>query len=516
MLSVKNLSVSIDDKKLLHNINFSLSKNETLVFLGDSGSGKTFTAFSIMQLLPEEAHISSKSSIILNNTDLLTLAEYQLQKIRGAKIGMVFQEPMTALNPVLTIGEQIIEVLHYHFRISKRAAKFKILKLLHEVGFEDPNYIYHAYPHQLSGGMRQRVVIAIAIAAEPELLIADEPTSALDVTTQAQILALIKELQAKRQMAMLFITHDLHVAEQIADYIAEIKHGKMVALKPAAQYFKELVTPVINPPLRTQAVTAPIMQVDDLCVHFPIQKGVFQRQVGVVKAVDKVSFKLFPKDTLAIVGESGSGKTTLAKAVLQLIKPTSGTVVYQDFKINTHLNHKQVIKLHKEVQIVFQDPFSSLNPRMLVWDLIAEGIVAQKLMKNNKQIDKRVDELLELVDLPIESKDRYPHEFSGGQRQRIVIARALAVDPKIIVCDEPTSALDAHTQEQIINLLLRLQNELGLSYLFITHNIPLAASIAHEIAVMHHGKIIEYGPTAEILKSPQQQYTKELLKAAGC
>jgi peptide/nickel transport system ATP-binding protein len=515
MLNVNNLTVTIGKKKLLDNISFHVPQNSTLAVIGDSGSGKTFTAHSIIQLLPEEARISQHSSIVFDKTDLLTLNEVQLQKIRGNKIGMIFQEPMTALNPVLTIGDQISEVLHQHTDLSTSAIKQKVIQLLHEVGFENAAHLYHAYPHQLSGGMRQRVVIAIAIAAEPELLIADEPTSALDVTTQAQIIALIKKLQIKRQMAMLFITHDLHVAQQVADQVAVVKKGKITELKNAADFFNINNQPELITPIQEDISTNPIMTIKDLCVYFPIQKGLLKRTVGYVKAVDHVSLQLYPQKTLAIVGESGSGKTTLAKAILQLVKPTSGVVTYQDFVINTHLHANQLKKLHHEVQIIFQDPFSSLNPRMLVLDLISEGLVAQGLMKSDREIEKRVDELLKLVDLPLDCKYRYPHEFSGGQRQRIVIARALAVNPKVLICDEPTSALDVHNQEQIVQLLLRLQKELGLSYLFITHNIPLAASIAHEIAVMRHGKIIEYAATEQVINNPQQEYTKELLRAAG-
>lgn len=390
-----------------------------------------------------------------------------------------------------------------------------MLDLLHEVGFENPEHIFKSYPHQLSGGMRQRVVIAIAIAAEPDLLIADEPTSALDVSTQTQILKLIKKIQQQRQMAMLFITHDLYVAKKVADHVALIQQGEIKTLKPAAEFFHDTIEPQLNNRQSEQFTINPIMTIDHLCVYFPIQEGLLKRTKGYVKAVDDINLKLYPKETLAIVGESGSGKTTLAKAILQLIKPTSGEVVYQDFKITSELTTKQKKQLRNEVQIIFQDPFSSLNPRMLVRDLISEGIVAQKLMRSKKAIEQRVDELLRLVDLPLDSKDRYPHEFSGGQRQRIVIARALAVDPKVIICDEPTSALDTHNQEQIIQLLQRLQNELGLSYLFITHNIPLAAAISHEIAVMYHGRIIEQGATETVIKSPQQEYTKQLLAAAG-
>lgn len=515
MLTINNLTISIGKKTLVNNISFSLQANETLAFLGGSGSGKSMTALSLMQLLPEEAKINPRSEIIFNNTNLLTLSESQLEAIRGRKIGMVFQEPMTALNPVLKIGHQITEVLHYHFDINKKAAKNKVLDLLHEVGFVSPLHIFNSYPHQLSGGMRQRVVIAIAIAAEPDLLVADEPTSALDVTTQTQILALIKKIQQQRQMAMLFITHDLYVAKKVADHVALIQQGEIKSLKPAAEFFHDAIEPQLSSLRHEDFTVAPLMQIDHLCVYFPIQTGILKRTKAWIKAVDDINLKLYPRETLAIVGESGSGKTTLAKAILQLIKPTAGMVRYQDFNITTHLTRQQHKRLRNEVQIIFQDPFSSLNPRMLVRDLISEGIVAQKLLTSSKAIDQRVDELLRLVDLPLDSKDRYPHEFSGGQRQRIVIARALAVDPKVIICDEPTSALDTHNQDQIIQLLQRLQNELDLSYLFITHNIPLAASISHEIAVMYHGRIIEQGATERILKSPQHEYTKQLLAAAG-
>jgi peptide/nickel transport system ATP-binding protein len=488
LLNVKNLSLSFTHRPVVSNINFSIERGKTLVLLGDSGMGKTLIALSIMRLLPASVEIGKHSVVELNKQDLLLLSEVNLQKIRGRKIGMVFQEPLTALNPVLTIGKQIDEVLLQHLKLTKKSAKEKTFALLREVELIDPQRFYTAYPHQLSGGQRQRVVIAMAIAANPDLLIADEPTSALDATTQAQILKLLKDLQTKMGMAILFITHDVKIAEELADEILELKESE-----PRAQ---ASVHPIVRE--RSLAVTAqnPLLTIHDLKIHFPIQKSLFKRKAGEIKAVDGVSLNLYPGQTLALVGESGCGKTTLAKGILRLIEPSAGKIEYQNVDL-INLPQKKLRLLRKDLQIVFQDPYSSLDPRLLVTDIIAEGLWALGLIKSKTEQSQRVAQLLQQVGLSPDSQHRYPHEFSGGQRQRIVIARALAVNPKIIICDEPTSALDIHNQQQIIDLLLKLQAEMGLSYLFITHNIPLAESIADEIAVMRQGKIIETKSTTK-------------------
>lgn len=523
LLRIKNLSLQIAGNPILFDLNFTIKAGEVLALLGESGSGKTMTSLSIMRLLPEDAKLGSKSVIQFDGEDLLSLSEVQMQKVRGGKIGMIFQEPMTALNPVLTVGYQIREVLRRHLNLRGRAARDRVIELLHEVGLSDPKRHYHEYPHQLSGGMRQRVVIAMAIAAEPKLLIADEPTSALDVFTQAQILDLLHNLQDKTGMAMLFITHDLIIAKKLADHVVVLQRGNIVEdddkkeffTHPHHEYCKQLIHAAevtAHPHLHEHVENhlPPLLEVDDLKVHFPIQKGLFKRTVGWVKAIDGINLKIYPGRTVAVVGESGSGKTTLAKAILQLEKPTSGTINFLDKNL-TNLSTNKMRLIRQDLQIVFQDPFSSLNPKMLVGDIIAEGLVAQKLVNTDHEKEEHVDELLNQVGLKPENKHRYPHEFSGGQRQRIGIARALAVQPKLIICDEPTSALDVPTQGQILDLLQKLQQEFKLSYLFITHNIPVAAAMADEIAIMRYGKIVEYGETAQIIKNPQHPYTKELL-----
>lgn len=525
LLDVQHLNVKFSDNTVVDDVSFTIKRGEVLALLGESGSGKTMTAMSIMRLLPPNSQILKDSVIRFAGENLLTLSEVNMHRIRGGKIGMVFQEPMTALNPVFKIGTQIAEILRRHLHLHGKKLRQRVLELLHEVGLPNSPQEYHRYPHQLSGGMRQRVVIAMAIAAQPDLLIADEATSALDVFTQAQILNLLKDLQAKTGMAMLFITHDLSIAKKIADRIIVLQNGKIVEseetheffLHPHHEYSAQLIRAAeasTHAPIHhtIQTTAQPLLKLDDVKVHFPIQKGLFKRTVGWVKAVDGVSFKLYPGQTVAVVGESGSGKTTLARAVLQLVRPTAGVVDFQTQNLNK-LSNRQLQPLRRDMQIVFQDPFSSLDPRMLVGDIIAEGLVAQKLVKSETQKQARIDELLQQVGLSVASKHRYPHEFSGGQRQRISIARALAVKPKLIVCDEPTSALDVPTQIQILNLLQQLQTDFELSYLFITHNIPVAAAMADEICVMYQGKIVEHGTTEKVIKHPQHPYTKALLDA---
>lgn len=523
MLNIKHLTVTFKDNNILKDVSFSAERGQVLALLGESGSGKTFTALSIMRLLPMGTHISSESSILLGEVDLLTLSELEMQKIRGKKIGYVFQEPATALNPVLTIGDQIKEALKQNLSLNRRQIKNRVLELLKEVGFANPQRIYHSYPHQLSGGMRQRVVIAIAIAGEPELLIADEPTSALDVTTQAQILQLLRKLQAKLNLTILFITHDVGVVRQVADKVVVLHHGQIVEQTSTDQFLTNPKDPYSQKLVKAATLTPknldiapkeidPIFTTKELKVYFPIQKGIFKRTVGFVKAVDDIHLNLYLGKTLALVGESGSGKTTLARALLRLINPTSGEIIYKGINL-TDLSPRELLPLREDLQIIFQDPFASLNPRMIVEDILAEGLDALKLVKSKKQRTHLIDELLEKVGLPADSKFRYPHEFSGGQRQRIVIARALAVKPDVVICDEPTSALDVTTQAQIVKLLMDLQQQFQLSYLFITHNIPLAAAIADEIAVMHEGKIVEYGRADQVLKQPKHPYTQELLES---
>jgi peptide/nickel transport system ATP-binding protein len=518
LLNIQNLTVDFKTSQgkitAVDDISFSLKENEVLALLGKSGSGKTITALSIIQLLPAAAEISENSIIEFNHQNLRNYSEIQLQKIRGNQIGTIFQEPMTALNPVLTVGDQIAEVFYRHFKLSKNTARERSIEILREVGISNPENRFYDYPHQLSGGMRQRVVIAIAIAANPKLLIADEPTSALDVTTQIQILNLLKKLQAKYGMSILFVTHDLHVAKNIADRVVVMESGKITEQENIDSYFKAHSSQAFRK--RSSHLFIPdeksILDIKNFSVYFPIKKGILKRTVGYVKAVEDINLQLYSGKTLALVGESGSGKSTLAKGVLRLIPPTNGEVIFDEIDL-TALSQKQLQPWRRDLQIIFQDPFSSLNPRMLVKEIIAEGLLAQKIIKTENEKEKRVDELLAQVGLSPEMKYRYPHEFSGGQRQRIGIARALAVQPKVIICDEPTSALDVDTQEQIISLLIDLQNKFHLAYLFITHNIPLAASIADEMAVMYQGKIIEKGLPNQIISQPRERYTKALIEA---
>ena len=460
-------------------------------------------------------------------------------KVRGARVGMIFQEPMNSLNPVLTIGDQIAECVRRHQSVTRSAARQQSIELLAAVGLPAPQRNIDEYPHQLSGGMRQRVMIAIALAAQPDLLIADEPTTALDVTIQAQVLDLLKDLQSQFNMGLLFITHDLAVVKQTADRIAVMHQGELVEhgtneaffASPKHAYSRALLAAIPTAQKRLQRdleqdakrvsavaqpeaedAAGPILSVRNLQVHFPIRGGVFRRAVDYVRAVDDVSFDLHAGKTLALVGESGCGKTTVGKAILQLLKSNQGSVQFQQRDLQT-LGNEDLRKIRQDLQIVFQDPYSSLNPRMLVGDILEEGMTALAVLKTTQDRKRKIKLLLDQVGLPADSVLRYPHEFSGGQRQRISIARALAVEPKLIVCDEPTSALDVSVQAQVLNLLIDLQEELGMSYLFITHDMAVVSYLADEVAVMHQGQIVEQGPTEQILLQPQHHYTQKLLAA---
>lgn len=506
LLSVKNLSVKFGGATVVNKINFEIFLGQTLALVGESGSGKSLTALAIMQLLPLAAKLDPNSCIYLEGEDLLHKSELMMQKIRGSEISMVFQEAITALNPVLTIGHQIDEVLKAHKRVRSHQ---RIIECLTEVGISDPEQCAVSYPHQLSGGMKQRAMIAIALAAEPKLLIADEPTTALDVTIQAQVLELMQNIQKKRGMSVLFITHDIGIVKKIADHVVVMKEGDIVEQKSVASFFqnpeheysKHLFNSIPSAAIREREIITEhrdsVLVAQDLKIHYPIKKGIFKRVVGYVKAVDGVSFELQAGKTLALVGESGSGKTTAGLGVLDLLRITSGSIKYQN---GAELNRK-------DYQIIFQDPYSSMNPRMMIADIISEGMRAQKLPVTTAKID----ELLTMVGLEPEYKYRYPHEFSGGQRQRICIARALALEPKVLICDEPTSALDVSVQMHILKLMVKLQQKLDLSYLLITHDFSVVSYLADEVAVMHHGKIVEQGEVETILKSPQHEYTKKLL-----
>lgn len=527
MLTVSNLSTWIKNDqqqqiRIIDDINFTINSGEVFAIIGESGSGKSMTALSIMRILPALASYDTSSKIILEHQDLLNLAEKDMRKIRGAAIAMIFQDPMSSLNPIFTAGQQIVEVLKLHRNLNGRYAYIEALRLLESVKIPNPVRTFKNYPHELSGGMQQRIMIAMALACKPSLLIADEPTTALDVTTQAQILQLLKELQVQENMAMLLITHDLAIASQMADHIAVMQHGKIVEQNTCRNFFAAPQNPYSQKLLNSlpsmlkterQPVAQPqaMLQVRDLRVHFPIKEGVFRRTVGFVKAVDNVTFNVVRGQTLAIVGESGSGKSTIAKAVLALIPQATGVVEYSSKNL-LQLSTQELQTFRSDLQIIFQDPYSSLNSKLRIVDSLEEGMLLQKKL-TKEQRHAKIDELLLQVGLLPEYKWRYPHQFSGGERQRICIARALSVDPKIIICDEPTSSLDVSVQAQVLKLLLKLQKERDLAYLFISHDLTVVGLIAHNIAVMKEGKIVEYGTTKQVMEHPQHVYTKALLAA---
>ncbi len=523
LLSVENLSVTFNHQQtVVDDISFVIYPGETFALVGESGSGKSITALSVLRLLPNNAKIKAHA-INLQGDNLIKRAEFELCKIRGRRIGLIFQDPMSSLNPVMTIGSQIEEVLNIHFSLPKKAVKQRVLELLQQVEIPEPEQRLKDYPHQLSGGQRQRVMIAIALAGQPDLLIADEPTTSLDVTIQAQILALLKTIQQQTGMALWLISHDLALVSTMADRVAVMQQGKIVETGLTKTIFNHPQHPYTRKLLKTlpsmqSCLThlpqekPPLLQVNNFYCYYPIRKGLFKRIVDHVRAVDGVSFNIQQGKTLALVGESGCGKTTLGKSLLNLIPDGSGEVILNGINLNK-LTGETLRQQRANIQIVFQDPFSSMNPRMLVGDIIAEGLRAlhPKISATERKVS--VAQLLQQVDLPIDSALRYPHEFSGGQRQRICIARALAVNPKLIICDEPTSALDVSVQAQIIQLLKTLQQEKGLSYLFITHDLGVVAEIADEVAVMYQGKIVEHGTVKQVLTQPEHAYTKKLLAA---
>ncbi len=532
LIEVKNLTTEFGsgDKavKVVDNVNFTINKGETFVLLGESGSGKSITSMSMMRLLPAAARVT-RGEVLLNGKDLFKLPERQMRDIRGGGIGMIFQEPQTSLNPVLSAGQQIQETLLRHKSLPRKDVMKRSIELLDAVGIPEPDRRINDYPHQFSGGMKQRIMIAIALACEPELLIADEPTTALDVTIQAQVLDLLKQLQRDTGMAILFITHDLGVAAQMANHVAVMKQGVIVEQKstrdlfdnPEHPYTHQLFDAIPSWEKRVaeqggvdtdKTDREQLLTVTDLKVHYPIRKGVFKRVVGHVKAVDGVSIDVHKGETVAIVGESGSGKTTMGKGILQLLQTTDGAVQFNDTDL-CQLDADALRKKRSDIQIVFQDPYSSMNPRMMIRDILQEGMLAQGVGENRADRDRLTAELLEQVGLLAEHQYRYPHEFSGGQRQRICIARALALKPKLIICDEPTSALDVSVQAQILALLKELQQEYQISYLFITHNISVVEYIAHYVAVMYKGKLVEQGKVDQVLLNPQNEYTQKLLSA---
>jgi len=527
LLEIKNLSLFLSSEQglspLVQDLNFKIYPKQSFVLLGETGSGKTLTALSIIRLLTSDLVLGKTSQILLDGSDLLSLSEVQMQKVRGNFIAMVFQDPMTSFNPVFTIGRQIEETLKRHKGYRGKKLRLETFRLLEIVQLEDAERVYHAYPHQLSGGMKQRAMIAMAISARPKLLILDEPTSALDVTTQVEILNLLKQLQAEFGMSILFITHDLAVATKMADEIAIMKQGEILeqgkvldilhsATQPYSQKLLSALPTLQKPPVPDESET--LLSVQDLNIRFPIKKGFFHRTVGFVEAVKEVSFSLQAGETLAIVGESGSGKTSLARGILSLIKPTSGSIQFLGNSL-LQLNPKQLRKTREELQMIFQDPFSAMDPRFRVKEIIEEGMLALGVGSDSAEREERIDFVLQQVGLLPLHKKRYPHQLSGGQRQRVCIARAIVLGPRLLVCDEPTSSLDRSIQAQIIDLFIQLQQEYEISYLFITHHFAIVKAMAHRVIVMKEGEIVEVGSVEKVLNSPEHPYTKTLLEAAS-
>jgi len=523
LLDVRVLTVAFrqgdQETPAVDGVSFSLERGRTLALVGESGSGKSVTALSIVRLLPPG--VAPRGQALFNGEDLLTCSEARLRAIRGAKITMVFQEPMTSLNPLHTIEHQIGEILELHGARGAQKIRGRIVELLEEVGIPDPGERLGAFPHQLSGGQRQRVMIAMALANRPDLFIADEPTTALDVTVQAQILNLLKELQARHGMAMLFITHDLNIVRKVADDVAVMQKGKIVEANDVAQIFAAPRHPYTKALIAAEPKGAPpkinnaaktILDAKDVRVWFPIKRGFFRKTIGFVKAVDGLSVTVREGETVGVVGESGSGKTTLGLALLRLIH-SEGAIVFLGRRIDG-LRFKAMRPLRRDMQIVFQDPYGSLSPRLSVAEIVAEGLGVQN--KALSYLDRReiVAKALHDTGLDPAAMDRYPHEFSGGQRQRIAIARAMVLEPKFIVLDEPTSALDMSVQAQIVDLLRDLQRRRGLAYLFISHDLRVVRALASEMIVMRHGKVVEAGPAADLLANPRSDYTRALFAAA--
>ncbi|ACN99830.1 MULTISPECIES: ABC transporter ATP-binding protein [Brucella] len=525
LLSVRDLSVAFhqdgEDRIAVNLISFDIAEGETVALVGESGSGKSVSALSVLKLLPYPAASHPSGEILFNGTDLMRASEPELRRVRGNDITMIFQEPMTSLNPLHTIERQVSEILRVHQGMGEQAARARTLQLLHEVGIREPEKRLNAFPHQLSGGQRQRVMIAMALANKPKLLIADEPTTALDVTVQAQILNLLAELKAAQGMSMLFITHDLGIVRKIADKVCVMNKGEIVEAgrtrdifdNPQHPYTKHLLAaePKGEPPLADPTAKV-VMEGKDIRVWFPIKKGFMRRTVDHVKAVDGINVNLRAGQTLGVVGESGSGKTTLGLALSRMIS-SRGEIRFEGRDI-ARFSFKDMRPLRREMQIVFQDPFGSLSPRMTIADIIAEGLLVHEPRLSADDRDARVIAALNEVNLDPETRFRYPHEFSGGQRQRIAIARAMVLNPKFVMLDEPTSALDMSVQAQVVDLLRALQKKHDLAYLFISHDLKVVRALANDVLVMRNGKIVEYGPAKDIFANPQTDYTKALMAAA--
>ena len=524
LLSVKNLSVDFSQGEYIthavRRASLHINKGETLALVGESGSGKSVTAHSILRLLPDSAS-HPEGNIEFEGQDLLNFSTKNIRAIRGNKVGMIFQEPMSSLNPLHTIEKQISEVLFVHQGLSTKQTHERTLELLEMVEIQNAKKRLGAFPHELSGGQRQRVMIAMAIANKPDLLIADEPTTALDVTVQAQVLKLLRQLQKQFNMAILLITHDLGIVRHHADRVAVMTQGEIVEtnmtetifVEPQHAYTKQLIVSEPSGEPVPISASAPLnVSVNDLKVWFPIKKGILKRTVDHVKAVDGVSFEIRKGRSLGVVGESGSGKSTLALALLRLIK-SEGSIQFGDVNLNS-LNQQQITPIRKEMQIVFQDPYGSLSPRMNVEQIVAEGLeIHNSEDQHNHQ--KIIVNILKEVGLDPELRYRYPHEFSGGQRQRIAIARALVLKPSFLVLDEPTSSLDRSVQSQVLELLRNLQHKYNLTFLFISHDLKIIKALCHDIIVMKDGVAVEAGPAKNILKQPQNPYTQDLLEATS-
>jgi len=521
VLEVENLVVALPGgTPVLRSVSFDIRKGETVCLVGESGSGKSVTSLTAMGLLPKDALLVKEGAIRLDGTDLLKLSAADMKKMRATRISMIFQEPMTALNPVMRVGEQITEVLDVHTSLSSEAKRAKVINIMEQVHLPDVERIYQSYPHQLSGGQRQRIMIAMALILEPVVLIADEPTTALDVTTQKQILSLIAELQEKHGTAVLFITHDMGVVAEIADRVCVMRSGEIVErgtirdvlTSPQQQYTKDLLgsVPSLIPRLaREPQGREAVIRVRDLGMTYKTG-GLFSTKPG-VKASYEVNFELQPGRTLGIVGESGSGKTTVARSIMRLIEPTEGEIVVDGRDI-AHLGKREMKPFRKKLQVVFQDPFRSLNPRWTIEQSLTEGPVNYGVPYEEAVAEAK--RLLKIVSLPEDSLKRYPHQFSGGQRQRIAIARAVALRPDILVADEAVSALDVSVQAQVLELLAELQRDTGIAIIFITHDLRVAAQICDDVLVMKRGQVVEQGNASDVLGKPSHEYTRSLIEAA--
>jgi microcin C transport system ATP-binding protein len=525
LLEIRNLSVSFgqvpNETKAVKNVSFDLDRGQTIGIVGESGSGKSVTALSILKLLPYPTAWHPSGQIRFDRADLIRASDADMRKIRGNRIAMIFQEPINSLNPLHSIEQQISEVLEIHKKLDKRRARARVEELLDLVGLGEAKERLHALPHEFSGGQQQRIMIAMALANEPEILIADEPTTALDVTIQAQVLKLLKELTQKLGMALILITHDLGIVRRMADTVHVMTNGQIVETGPTEQLFTAPQHPYTKRLLGSEPKGRPdpipadateIIRATDVRVWFPIKKGVVRRTVGHIKAIDGVSLTLREGETLGVVGESGSGKSTLARALLRLESSTGG-ILFQGKSIQD-LSWKQMRALRSDMQIVFQDPFGSLSPRLSVFQIVEEGLLVHGLGGDYAARRELVGEALREVGLDPSTMDRYPHEFSGGQRQRICVARALVLKPKLMVLDEPTSALDMTVQAQIVELFRDLQKRHRLAYLFISHDLKVVRALAHDIVVLRRGVVVESGPADVVFDAPKQAYTRALMKAA--